>query len=100
MSSRGPPNRSDVSYDSSGPADSTHHFGHGKVENLSAFLQTGLLLVTCIWIVGTLNSAPWATVVHPGIVGLGTAGLLMLAVTMFTPPVEDQAVNKYFAEAT
>ena len=33
------------------PADSTHHFGHGKVENLSAFLQTGLLLVTCIWII-------------------------------------------------
>ena len=33
------------------PADSTHHFGHGKVENLSAFLQTGLLLITCIWII-------------------------------------------------
>ena len=33
------------------PADSTHHFGHGKVENLSAFLQTGLLLVTCVWII-------------------------------------------------
>ena len=60
----------------------------------------GGTLVTCIWIVGTLNSAPWATVVHPGIVGLGTAGLLMLAVTRFTPPVGSEAVNKYFAEAT
>ena len=33
------------------PRRLTHHFGHGKVENLSAFLQTGLLLITCIWII-------------------------------------------------
>ena len=33
------------------PADEEHHFGHGKVENLSALIQTVLLLVTCIWIV-------------------------------------------------
>jgi len=26
------------------PADATHHYGHGKVENLSAFLEAGLLL--------------------------------------------------------
>ncbi len=32
------------------PADSSHHFGHGKVEPLSAFVETGLLLVTCAWI--------------------------------------------------
>ena len=25
------------------PADVTHHYGHGKVENLSAFLEAGLL---------------------------------------------------------
>jgi cation diffusion facilitator family transporter len=33
------------------PADATHQYGHGKVENFSAFLETGLLLLTCIWIV-------------------------------------------------
>lgn len=33
------------------PADSDHHFGHGKVENLSAFIETVLLLITCIWII-------------------------------------------------
>jgi len=33
------------------PADEEHHFGHGKVENLSALIQTALLLVTCGWIV-------------------------------------------------
>jgi cation diffusion facilitator family transporter len=33
------------------PADKKHHFGHGKVENLSALIQTVLLLVTCGWII-------------------------------------------------
>ncbi len=33
------------------PADAEHQYGHGKVENFSAFLETGLLLLTCIWIV-------------------------------------------------
>ena len=33
------------------PADDDHHFGHGKIENLSALIETVLLLVTCIWIV-------------------------------------------------
>ncbi len=33
------------------PADRAHPFGHGKVENLSAFIQTALLFVTSAWIV-------------------------------------------------
>jgi cation diffusion facilitator family transporter len=33
------------------PADKEHHFGHGKVENFSAFLETILLLITCVWII-------------------------------------------------
>jgi cation diffusion facilitator family transporter len=33
------------------PADAEHQYGHGKVENFSAFIETGLLLLTCIWIV-------------------------------------------------
>jgi len=33
------------------PADKDHHFGHGKIENLSAFVETLLLLVTCAWII-------------------------------------------------
>lgn len=33
------------------PADSQHQYGHGKVENLSAFIETLLLLLTCVWIV-------------------------------------------------
>ncbi len=33
------------------PADADHQYGHGKVENFSAFIETGLLLITCVWIV-------------------------------------------------
>lgn len=33
------------------PADFDHQYGHGKVENFSAFIETGLLLLTCVWIV-------------------------------------------------
>jgi len=33
------------------PADATHNYGHDKVENLSAFLEAGLLLVTAVWII-------------------------------------------------
>src|SRR5580704_16772508 len=33
------------------PADADHQYGHGKVENFSAFIETGLLLLTCLWII-------------------------------------------------
>lgn len=33
------------------PADPEHPYGHGKFENLSALLETLLLLITCFWII-------------------------------------------------
>ena len=33
------------------PADSDHNYGHGKIENYSALLETILLLITCVWII-------------------------------------------------
>jgi cation diffusion facilitator family transporter len=33
------------------PADNEHNYGHGKVENLSAMIETFLLFVTCFWII-------------------------------------------------
>jgi cation diffusion facilitator family transporter len=32
------------------PADDDHNYGHGKVESLSAFVETGLMLASCVWI--------------------------------------------------
>lgn len=33
------------------PADENHTYGHGKVENVSAFVEAGLMAVSCAWII-------------------------------------------------
>jgi cation diffusion facilitator family transporter len=33
------------------PADKTHNYGHSKIENLSAFFEAGLLMLTACWII-------------------------------------------------
>jgi cation diffusion facilitator family transporter len=33
------------------PPDEQHLYGHGKIENLSALVETLLLLITCVWII-------------------------------------------------
>lgn len=33
------------------PADEGHTYGHGKFENLSAFLEVGLMVISCAWII-------------------------------------------------
>lgn len=33
------------------PADEGHTYGHGKFENLSAFLEAGLMAISCAWII-------------------------------------------------
>lgn len=33
------------------PADEDHHYGHGKVESVSALIETGLLFLTSFWII-------------------------------------------------
>jgi cation diffusion facilitator family transporter len=38
------------------PADKQHNYGHGKVENFSALVETFLLLITCVWIVYEASS--------------------------------------------
>ena len=56
------------------PADASHNYGHGKVENLSAFLEAGLLLLTAVWVIyeairrllfheGHIDASIWAFVV-------------------------------------
>ena len=34
------------------PADEDHTYGHGKIENLSAFSEAGLMALSCAWIIG------------------------------------------------
>jgi cation diffusion facilitator family transporter len=51
------------------PADADHLYGHGKVENFSAFIETGLLLLTCVWIISEAVKRLFYRHVHiePGI---------------------------------
>ncbi|MFH1051708.1 MAG: cation diffusion facilitator family transporter [bacterium] len=46
------------------PADFDHNFGHGKIENLSALIQTLLLLITCVWIIYEAVSRLYSGDVH------------------------------------
>ena len=46
------------------PADADHQYGHGKVENFSAFLETGLLLLTCVWILWEAIRRLWTGEFH------------------------------------
>lgn len=62
--------------------------------------SVGGVLVTAVWIYGSLTGAGWTADIHPGLVGLMVAGLLMLIVTRVTAPVPAGAVNKYFPEAS
>lgn len=33
------------------PADATHTYGHAKFENLSAFVEAGIMAISCAWII-------------------------------------------------
>lgn len=33
------------------PADEDHNYGHGKVESLAAFVETGIMFASCLWLV-------------------------------------------------
>ena len=44
------------------PADDEHNYGHGKIESLSAFVETGLMLASSVWIVYESVSR----ILHPG----------------------------------
>jgi cation diffusion facilitator family transporter len=56
------------------PPDKEHNFGHGKIENFSALIETLLLLLTCVWIIYeainrllfktvTIEITPWSYLV-------------------------------------
>ncbi len=54
--------------------------------------------VTVVWMAGSIVGADWAQGLHPGLPGLATAGVLMLAVGAFTPPVRQAALVRFFPE--
>jgi cation diffusion facilitator family transporter len=62
------------------PADADHPYGHGKVENFAAFVETGLLLLTAVYIV-------WEAIqrlffrevrVRPSLLAVGVLGVALV----------------------
>src|SRR5205823_6901910 len=83
------------------PADADHQYGHGKIENFSAFIETGLLLVTTIWIVGEaiirlLN--PGAHKIEPNFFAFAVMFASMFA-DLWRSRARKRIANKYDSQA-
>jgi cation diffusion facilitator family transporter len=65
------------------PADSSHPFGHGKIEHLSAFIETALLLITCLWIVWEAGRRLLFREVHVD-PSVWAFGVMLVSITMDT----------------
>src|ERR1700728_3141624 len=82
------------------PADADHLYGHGKVESFSAFVETGLLLVTAVYIIWeAFQRLLFKTVqMRPSVIAIA-----ILAVAMGIDFVRGRALNrvakKYPSEA-
>ncbi len=62
------------------PADADHTYGHGKVENFSAFVQTGLLLLASLYVIWEAFQRLLFRDVHvePSLLAVGVLGLTVL----------------------
>ena len=61
------------------PADASHTYGHGKVENFSAFVETGLLLLTALYVIWeALQRLFFHQVsVRPSLLAIGVLGIAL-----------------------
>jgi cation diffusion facilitator family transporter len=82
------------------PADADHQYGHGKVENFSAFVETSLLLLTCAWIVyeAALRLFFRHIEIEPSIWAFAVM-LLSMAIDWFRSRALGRIANKYDSQA-
>jgi cation diffusion facilitator family transporter len=83
------------------PADADHQYGHGKVENFSAFIETGLLVLTTVWIVYEAIQRlvhPGSHHIEPTAVAFGVMFLAML-VDVWRSRVLRRIAEKYDSQA-
>ncbi len=66
------------------PADQKHPYGHGKVENISALIETGLLFLTSGWIIKEGVDRLLADKVEVKVTWYGVAVILISIVIDFT----------------
>jgi cation diffusion facilitator family transporter len=82
------------------PADSSHPFGHGKFEHLSAFVQTALLLLTCALIIFEAVRRLFFHEVHvePSVAAFAVM-LVSIAVDAFRSKALARVARKYNSQA-
>ena len=82
------------------PADAKHSYGHGKVENFSAFVETGLLLLTAVYIIWEAFQRLFFREVHiqPSLLAIGVLGL-GLVVDLIRSRTLARVARKYSSEA-
>jgi cation diffusion facilitator family transporter len=82
------------------PADAEHLYGHGKVESFSAFVETGLLILTAIYIIGEAFHRLLFRAPH---IRPSATAIVILALAMGIDFVRSRALNriakKYPSEA-
>ena len=82
------------------PPDAEHPYGHGKIENLSALIETILLLVTCVWII---YEAIQRLFFHPVKVELSAWSFIVMATSIVVDITRSRilyrAAKKYKSQA-
>jgi len=73
------------------PADERHPYGHGKFENFSAFLETGLLVLTAFYIIYEAFSRMFFHSVH---IEPSLAAILILFVALSIDVTRARALNR------
>jgi cation diffusion facilitator family transporter len=82
------------------PADEKHPYGHGKVENFSAFVETGLLILTAVYIVYEAFKRLFFRTVHiQASVTAFVVLLCALAIDLTRARALKNAAKKYSSEA-
>ena len=82
------------------PADERHPYGHGKFENFSAFVETGLLVLTALYIVYEAFDRLFFHSVHiePSVMAIGVL-LAALLIDLTRARALERVAKKYSSEA-
>ncbi|WP_436641950.1 cation-efflux pump [Microbaculum sp. FT89] len=82
------------------PPDRTHHFGHGKIESVAALAETGLLFLTCAWIVWEAGKRLLFEDVHVEVTWIAIAVIVAsIAIDFNRARVLRRVARKYNSEA-
>ena len=82
------------------PADAEHLYGHGKFENFSAFVETGLLLLTALYIIWEAIQRLFfrAVQIHPSVMAIVILAVA-LGINLYRARALGRVAKKYPSEA-